>query len=308
MNLYRSIEDIPAGLKPTAVTIGVFDGVHKGHQMLIRRVVELARETGATPGVVTFDRHPLEVVAPGKEPPMISTVEQRAQVLGGLGIEFVLVLTFDEALRRLEPGEFVRKILVDGLGATHVVVGSNFRFGYNHAGTVATLHELGAIEGFGVDIFSLLGGEDAISSTLIRRQIAGGDVETVAGELGRPFRLEGEVVRGAGRGKGLGIPTANLAISPRMAQPKIGVYAGWLTVDGVRHPAVVNVGLNPTFEDRVEPVVEIHALDFDADLYGKSVAIEFTHRLRDELKFDGPDPLVEQIRADIAQARALLGV
>lgn len=308
MNVYRSINEIPPGIKPTAVTIGVFDGVHKGHQMLIRRVVELARQTGATPGVVTFDRHPLEVVAPGKEPAMISTVDQRAEVLGGLGIEFVLVLTFDEDLRRLEPHEFVRDILVDGLGVTHVVVGSNFRFGYNHAGTVATLHELGSIEGFGVDIFSLLGGEDAISSTLIRRQIAGGEVEVVAEELGRPFRLEGEVVTGAGRGKGLGIPTANLQISARMALPKIGVYAGWLTIDGTPHAAVVNVGLNPTFEDRTDPVVEVHVLDYDADLYGKTVAIEFTHRLRDEMKFDGPDPLVEQIRADIAQARALLGV
>ncbi|HVL90860.1 MAG TPA: bifunctional riboflavin kinase/FAD synthetase [Actinomycetota bacterium] len=308
MNIYRSTDDIPPGIKPTAVTIGVFDGVHKGHQMLIRRVVELARETGATPGVVTFDRHPLEVVAPGKEPAMISTVEQRAEVLGGLGIEFVLVLTFDEQLRMLEPHEFVRQILVDGLGVTHVVVGSNFRFGYHHAGTVATLHDLGAFEGFGVDIFSLLGGQDAISSTLIRRQIAGGEVEVVAEELGRPFRLEGEVVRGAGRGKGLGVPTANLQISARMALPKLGVYAGWLTAAGRRRPAVVNVGLNPTFEDRSDPVVEVHVLDFDGDLYGKTVAIEFTHRLRDELKFDGPDPLVEQIRADIAQARALLGV
>lgn len=308
MNVYRSIDEIPDGIKPAAVTIGVFDGVHKGHQMLIRRVVELARDTGATPGVVTFDRHPLEVVAPGKEPAMISTVEQRAGVLGDLGIEFVLVLTFDEDLRRLEPHEFVRDILVDGLGVTHVVVGSNFRFGYNHAGTVATLHELGSIEGFGVDIFSLLGGEDAISSTLIRRQIAGGEVEIVSEELGRPFRLEGDVVRGAGRGKGLGIPTANLRISNRMALPKIGVYAGWLTARGERHPAVVNVGLNPTFEERSDPVVEVHALDYDADLYGETVAIEFTHRLRDELKFDGPDSLVEQIRADIVQARALLGL
>lgn len=308
MKIFRSPAEIPADLKPTAVTIGVFDGVHKGHQMLIRRVVELAQRTGATPCVVTFDRHPLEVVAPGKEPPMITTVEQRAEVLATVGIEFVLILTFDDALRSLQPEEFVREVLVDGLGAAHVVVGSNFRFGYNHAGTVATLHELGAIEGFGVDIFSLLGGQDAISSTLIRRQIAGGEVETVAEELGRPFRLEGVVEHGAGRGKGLGIPTANLRISARMALPKIGVYAGWLTVDGRRHPAVVNVGLNPTFEDRTDPVVEVHVLDFDQDLYGMTVAIEFTHHLRDEVKFDGPDPLVAQIHADIERARTLLGV
>lgn len=327
MIVVHSAADVPADKKPTAVTIGVFDGVHRGHQMLIRRVVEKAQSSGVTPAVVTFDRHPLELIAPGKEPPLITTVRQRAEVLESLGIEVMVILRFDEALRRLKPEEFVRQVLVDGLQVRHVVVGSNFRFGYEHAGTVATLHELGAIYGFDVDIFSLLGGPDAISSTMLRNKIAGGEVEDVADKLGRPFRVEGSVERGAGRGKGLGIPTANLRIPSRIVLPKIGVYAGWLTWPGERgpkgasgasarpphgqgdrHPAVINVGLNPTFEDRTSPIVEVHVLDFDADLYGEVVSVEFTHRLRDEHKFDGPEPLVKQIHEDIARARDLLGV
>ncbi|MGH2831084.1 MAG: bifunctional riboflavin kinase/FAD synthetase, partial [Actinomycetota bacterium] len=302
MIVVHSAAEVPASSKPTAVTIGVFDGVHRGHQMLIRRVIEMARDSGCTPAVVTFDRHPLEVVAPGKEPPLITTVRQRADVLASLGIEVLVVLRFDDALRRLKPDEFVRQVLVEGLSARHVVVGSNFRFGYEHAGTVATLHELGDVYGFHVDIFSLLGGADAISSTLIRRQIADGQVEVVAEELGRPFRIEGTVEHGAGRGKGLGIPTANLRVARRIVLPKIGVYAGWLTWPvqrepgaGTRRPAVINVGLNPTFEDRTEPVVEVHVLDFEADLYGEVVSLEFTHRLRDERRFDGAESLVRQI-------------
>lgn len=299
---------VPARLKPTVVTIGVFDGVHKGHQMILRRVVELARAAAATPGVLTFDRHPLELLAPGREPAMITTVEQRAEVLATLGLELLVVLRFDDALRRLTPEQFVSRILVHDLDARHVVVGSNFRFGYEHAGTVDTLHEQAAVHGFDVDVFPLLGGADAISSTLIRRQLAGGEVEAVAQELGRPFRLEGVVDRGAGRGKGLGIPTANLRSDSRMALPKIGVYAGYLVWKAQRHPAVINVGLNPTFEDRTAPVVEAHALDFDADLYGETVGVEFTHRLRDEVRFDGPEPLLAQIRLDVERARRLLGL
>ncbi len=308
MIIARSAAEVPPALKPTVVTIGVFDGVHKGHQMLMRRVIERAAEQSATPGVVTFDRHPLEVVAPGKEPALITTVRQRAEVLESLGMGVLLILRFDDALRRLEAKDFVRTVLVETLDVRHVVVGSNFRFGYNHAGSVATLHELGAVYGFGVDIFSLLGGDDAISSTLIRRKIAGGEVETVAEELGRPFRVEGHVEHGAGRGKGLGIPTANLRIAPRMVLPKIGVYAGYLIWKDERHPAVINVGLNPTFEERSAPVVEVHALDFDADLYGQVVGVEFTHRLRDEMRFAGAEPLMEAIREDIRKARVLLGL
>jgi riboflavin kinase / FMN adenylyltransferase len=300
---------LPEGVKPSVCTIGVFDGVHKGHQKLMARVVDEARTRSAHPVVITFDRHPLELIAPGKEPPLITTPRQRAEAMEALGIEVLLILTFDDALRRLSPEEFVRTVLVDALAARHVVVGRNFRFGHEHAGTVDTLAELGERFGYTVQIVDLVADEEGtVSSTLIRRQIADGEVEVVAEELGRPFRLEGHVEPGAHRGKGLGFPTANLRVAPKVLLPKVGVYAGWLTWKGKKYPTVVNVGLNPTFEDRTTPIVEAHVIDFDGDLYGQVVSVEFTHHLRDELKFDKVDDLVQAIEDDVARARALLGI
>lgn len=308
MIVAQSLKDLPPSLKPSVATIGVFDGVHRGHQALLKRVTDRAAEKSATPVVVTFDRHPLELLAPGKEPAQITTLRQRADVLSGLGIGALIVLEFNDALRHLEPDEFVRQVLVDALGVVHVVIGSNFRFGYQHAGTIETLRELGTRYGFGVDEFSLVGGDEAVSSTMIRRRLADGEVERVAEELGRPFRLEGVVEKGAGRGKGLGVPTANVRVAPKLALPKIGVYAGWVTHKGNRMPAVINVGLNPTFEERATPVVEAHILDFDGDLYGEVVSVEFTHRLRDELKFTEVDDLIKAMQADVEEARSLLGL
>jgi riboflavin kinase / FMN adenylyltransferase len=298
-----------AGQGPSVVTVGVFDGVHKGHQALMARVVEVGRERGATPAVLTFDRHPLEIVAPEKRPPLITTLHQRAAVMEQVGIELLLVLSFDERMRRLSAERFVRRYVVDALHAVHVVVGANFRFGYRHAGTVDTLRRLGERFGFGVEIFSLVGkGEQTLSSSLIRRQLIAGEVEAVAEELGRPFRLEGEVEAGAGRGRKLGIPTANVRVAPGFILPRTGVYAGWLEWKGERHPAAINVGFNPTFEDRSEPVVEAHILgDFHADLYGEVVGVDFTHRLRDEVKFPDADAMMVQVDRDLAQARELLG-
>lgn len=309
MIVAHGLEALPEGVAPACVTIGVFDGIHRGHQALMRTVVERARDHDARAVVVTFDRHPLEVVAPGKEPPLITTVRQRTEALEALGIDAVLVLRFDEALRRLTPEEFVRRVLVDGLGCVHVVTGSNFRFGFQHEGTIETLNDLGAKFGFGVTIFALVERGEVLSSSLIRRRISEGEVERAHEELGRPFRLEGVVERGAGRGRGLGIPTANLRTEARQVLPKIGVYAGWLRYDGERRPAVVNVGLNPTFEERPAPIVEAHALDTpDVDLYGRTVEVEFTHRLRDERRFETPAALVAQIARDIERARTLLGI
>ncbi|MBI4729941.1 MAG: bifunctional riboflavin kinase/FAD synthetase [Acidobacteria bacterium] len=302
----RSIDAVPADAKPSVVTIGVFDGVHRGHQALVRMVVERARAGGVTPAAVTFDPHPLAVVAPGREPRLLSTVEERVSALGRLGIETVLILRFDEELRRLSPEGFVKRVLVDGLGAVHVVTGTNFRFGYRHAGTIETLSDLGTALGFGVTLVALIAEREMISSSLIRRHVAAGRVGDAAAELGRPFRLDGVVGRGAGRGRALGVPTANLVLDPRLLLPKIGVYAGRLLQGGQSRPAVINVGLNPTFEDREGPVVEVHALDFDRDLYGEKVGVEFAHRLRDELRYPDPGSLVEQIRKDIERARSLL--
>jgi riboflavin kinase/FMN adenylyltransferase len=300
------VRDLAAGR--TVVTVGVFDGVHKGHQALMRTVVEKARELDATPAVLTFDRHPLEVIAPGKEPPLITTLRQRADVYEDVGIELVVVLRFDDALRHLPAEEFVKRYVVDSLRCVHAVVGANFRFGYEGRGTIEMLGELGDRFGFGVTIFALVGeGEQQLSSSLIREQIAAGRVEVVAEELGRPFRLEGVVETGAGRGRGLGIPTANLRVAEKLLLPKVGVYAGWLWWQGRRYQAAINVGYNPTFEDRDRPIVEAHVIEaFDGELYGEVVGVEFTHRLRDELKFPDAGALMEQVRKDIDRARELL--
>jgi riboflavin kinase / FMN adenylyltransferase len=307
----QGLTGLPAGVKPSVATIGVFDGVHVGHQMLIREVVDEARARGASSVVVTFDRHPLELLSPPDAPQLITTLRQRAEVFSELGVDVLLVLRFDDNFRQFPAEHFIERVLVEALGAVHLVVGADFRFGYGGTGTVAVLSELGALHGFSVHVFSLLGQEhvsEAVSSSLIRRQLAEGAVERVAEELGRPFRLEGHVVKGAGRGRGLGIPTANLDVPDKVILPKVGIYAGWMETGGERRPAVINVGFNPTFEDRNRPIVEVHALDFDGDLYGKVIGVEFTHHLRDELKFPDAESLMTEIRRDIARARELLGL
>lgn len=311
MKVIQGLGAVPADVKPSVATVGVFDGVHVGHQMLLRKVVERARREGASAVVVTFDRHPLELLRPDEAPPLITTLRQRAEVFEGLGIDVLLVLRFDEKFRQFPAEDFITRVLVGGLGVVHLVVGENFRFGHGGTGSVETLKELGHQHGFTVDVFSLLTPEqeaEAVSSSLIRRQLAEGEVERVAQELGRPFRLEGHVVKGAGRGRTLGIPTANLEVAEKMILPKVGVYAGWMVAGDRRYPAVVNVGFNPTFEVRDRPIVEVHALDFDGDLYGRVVGVEFTHHLRDELRFPDAESLMEEIRKDIAAARKLLGL
>jgi riboflavin kinase/FMN adenylyltransferase len=308
--LYSGLDEVPPGIRPTVVSIGVFDGVHRGHQALMRTVIEKATELNATPVVVTFNRHPLAVIAPGTEPPLITTVGQRARVMGEVGIKALVVLEFDAAMRHMSPEEFVRVVLVEGLGCAHIVVGANFRFGHQQSGTIETLCDLGAKFGFGVTIFALQldRGDEVVSSSLIRKHIAEGDMEQVAEELDRPYVLEGTVEHGSARGHDLGFPTANLAVHDHMILPKLGVYAGWMRWKDGRYPAVVNVGLNPTFGDRDTPIVEAFIIDFDQDLYDETIEIEFTHRLRDELRFTNVDDLVAQMRADVEQARGLLGI
>ncbi|MFY9587868.1 MAG: bifunctional riboflavin kinase/FAD synthetase [Actinomycetota bacterium] len=310
MKTIQGLGGVPPDVKPSVATVGVFDGVHVGHQMLIGRVVEEARNRAANAVVVTFDRHPLELLSPPDAPQLITTLRQRAEVFEELGVDVLLVLRFDDKFRQYPAEHFIEAVLVEALGVVHLVVGANFRFGHGGTGTVEMLTDLGAKHGFTVDVFKLLGeekGQPAVSSSLIRRQLAEGDVEHVAEELGRPFRLEGHVVKGAGRGRELGIPTANLDVPDKVILPKVGIYAGYLEHAGERHEAVISVGYNPTFEERDRPIVEVHALDFDADLYGKVIGVEFTHHLRDEVKFESADALMEQIRRDITQARELLG-
>jgi riboflavin kinase / FMN adenylyltransferase len=306
MDLAQGIDSLPLGTGPTAVTIGFFDGVHRGHQAVIRRTVDVARGRGLTSVAVTFDRHPREILTPGAEPPLLTTLERKASLIAELEIDSVLVLKFTEEFSRWPHQDFVRRILVEGLRTKHAVVGSNFTFGYKAMGNLAVLSDLGAAQGFsveGVSLFRLDG--RPISSSSIREALTKGDLEWPTQALGRRFVLDGVVTTGAGRGKGLGFPTANLAVPPRMVLPGEGVYAGKAYHQGGSFAAAINVGTNPTFGS--EPLhAEAFLLDFEDDLIGQPMALEFWERLRDETRFDSAEDLARQIKDDVERTRALV--
>ena len=305
--------DVPDDWGRSVVTIGEFDGVHRGHQRIVARAAEAAAELGLPVVVVTFDPHPDEVVRPGTHPPLLGTARRRSELLAGLGVAAVCVIPFTLEFSRLGPDEFVRAVLVDRLHAALVVVGENFRFGHKAAGDVALLAELGEKYDFTAEGVPLLAeGGITISSTGIRALLAEGDVAGAAHDLGRPHRVEGVVVRGHQRGRALGFPTANLETLPHTAIPADGVYTGWLAqldTDGSeleRWPAAISVGTNPTFDGR-ERSVEAYALDRDdLDLYGAHVAVDFVSRLRETLKFGSVDDLVSQMHVDVDEARGQL--
>jgi riboflavin kinase / FMN adenylyltransferase len=298
------------------VTIGVFDGVHRGHQALIGRTVEIARQRGLPSVVLTFDPHPSEVLRPGSHPAQLTTLPRKAELIGQLGVDVLAVLPFTVELSRLTPEEFVHEILVDRLHVATVVVGENFTFGAKAAGNVELLHKLGRRFGFVTHGSALQGdtvrnGEPVeinFSSTYVRSCIDAGDVGAAAAALGRPHRLEGIVVRGDGRGRKLGFPTANLSTPRYAAVPADGVYAAWFVLAAEperRLAAAVSVGTNPTFFGR-ERTVEAFVLDLDKDLYGERVALDFVGRLRGQITFTSVDDLVQQIDDDVARVRELL--
>ncbi|PJE99225.1 bifunctional riboflavin kinase/FAD synthetase [Streptomyces carminius] len=312
MQRWRGLEDIPEDWGRSVVTIGSYDGVHRGHQVIIGRTVERARELGLPAVVVTFDPHPSEVVRPGSHPPLLAPHHRRAELMAGLGVDAVLVLPFTEEFSRLSPAEFVVKVLVDRLHARTVVEGPNFRFGHRAAGTVETLAELGRTYDYDVRVVDLFvrgaaGGGEPFSSTLIRRLVAEGDVAGAAEVLGRPHRVEGVVVRGAQRGRELGYPTANVETLPHTAVPADGVYAGWLVVAGESMPAAISVGTNPQFNG-TERTVEAYAIDrVDLELYGLHVAVDFLAYIRGQEKFATLEGLLERMAEDVRMAKGLLG-
>ncbi|MEU4573048.1 bifunctional riboflavin kinase/FAD synthetase [Nonomuraea sp. ATR24] len=296
----------------SVVTIGVFDGVHRGHQRVAGRAVEIARERGMRSVALTFEPHPEEVVRPGYRPLRLTAARRRAGLLAGLGVQEVRVLGFTVEMSELSPAEFAQEVLADDLRAAVVVVGEDFAFGHRAAGDAEVLRALGDKFDFTVEEVPLL---DAVSSTEIRRRVADGDVAGAAADLGRPHRVEGVVVRGYQRGRQLGFPTANVETPPQTAIPADGVYAGWLECvpvanlpalyEGERWPAAISVGTNPTFEG-VPRTVEAYALDRDdLELYGVHVAVEFAARLRGNTRFDSIEELVAQIHADVDEARRL---
>jgi riboflavin kinase / FMN adenylyltransferase len=297
-------------------TIGVFDGIHRGHQQIIARARQLAGERGLPTVLLTFTPHPSEVVRPGSHPPQLTTNTRKAELAAELGVDVVVFLPFTLEFSKLTPEEFIHQAVVADLHTDAVVVGENFRFGHKAAGDVAMLAELGSRWGFDAEGVPLLrDGGRPISSTYIRSCVEAGDMAATAQALGRPHRLDGVVVRGDQRGRGLGFPTANVRTASYAAVPADGIYAGRVVridewgntlTDLPALPSAVSVGTNPTFDGRHRSV-EAYVLDFEGDLYGQNLGVEFVHRLRGMVRFDSVEDLITQMTDDVARTRQLLG-
>ncbi len=296
----------------SVITIGAYDGVHLGHQAVIAEVRRIADATGARSAVLTFDRHPASVVRPESAPQLLTDLDQKLELLAATGIDATLVVKFDEAQSLEEPMSFAQRVLVECVAASVVVVGEDFHFGHGREGNVATLRELGVLRDFEVLPLSLIprldGPDEPISSTAIRRAMAGGQVELAASMLGHPFEARGVVVQGDQRGRLLGFPTANVEVPIAVCVPSDGVYAGWYhRPDGSRHACAINLGRRPTFYEHADhSLLEAHLLDFAGDLYTETAHVEFTNFLRSERKFDGIDALISQLKNDIDHARTVL--
>lgn len=309
------ITDLDEPLWPgerTVVTIGAYDGVHLGHQAVIADVRRIAEREGARSVVLTFDRHPATVVRPESAPLLLTSPEQRLELLAATGVDATVIVTFDEEQAKESAQQFVERVLVKALAVKVVVVGENFHFGSHREGNVKLLEECGRADDFVVDPIRLVprsdGIDEPISSTAIRRALAGGEVERAALMLGRQHELRGVVVRGDQRGRLLGFPTANVEVPNAMCMPADGVYAGWYErPDGSVHPCAINLGRRPTFYEHADhSLLEAHLLDFSGDLYGERAKVRFEHFLRSEQKFDGIDALKEQLARDVDHARQLL--
>jgi riboflavin kinase/FMN adenylyltransferase len=286
----------------SGVAIGVFDGVHRGHLRVFA-----ALDTADTKVVLTFGTHPAAALSPQGAPPKLTTLKGRLALFAAAGIDSTAILDFDDEMISMTPEAFVERVLVNGLDARLVAVGDGFRFGNKAGGSTDTLIELGRTHGFEVAVVPILSIDgNEIRSTTIREAIAVGDVERAADLLGRPYLIQGIVVPGEGRGRTIGVPTANISFPSGLAVPRRGVYAVYAEVDGERLPAVANFGIRPTFGGD-EEVLEVHVIAMDVDLDGREIGVQFVARLRNEQRFDGVDALVEQIQADISAAGALFG-
>lgn len=308
MQIFQGVSEVPDAWPLSAVSIGKFDGVHAGHRALINAMLQHSDSAGLASVVVTFDRNPLALLAPDDCPNALVSTQQKLDLLAETGVDATLMLAFDRALAQLPAETFVRQILVDALHASHVLVGHDFRFGAKGAGDAALLHELGAELGFSVEVIDDVhpDGDRRISSTWIRELLDAGDVTGAGRLLGHIPTVRGIVVHGAARGRELGFPTANLSPDSEGLVPADGVYAGWLIDDGIRYPAAISVGNNPTFEGVPQKQVEAYVIDEDLDLYDHCVEVEFAARIRGMVAFTGIDPLIAQMRDDVVQARALL--
>jgi len=290
--------------RPTVLTLGVFDGLHLGHQLIMRTVVERAQATGAVPTVITFDPHPRAVLHPESAPPLLQTLDQKVEGFGVLGIEQTIVIRFDEAFSKIRAEEFLRDVARDRLHATEVYLGCGFAFGHNREGNIELLRRVGDELGFVADeVPEVRLRNQRVSSSKIRALLSAGKVNLARRLLGRPYGVEGRVERGAERGASLGFPTANLHPRNRVI-PRNGVYVTGTLIDGEWRRSVTNVGLRPTFTDDREPSVETFVLNWAGDLYGDVVRVRFLHRLRDERKFASIDELKAQIESDVKRAQS----
>lgn len=293
----------------SVVTIGAYDGLHRGHVAVISSVVQRARQVGERSAVVTFDRHPASVVRPESAPLLLTSLEQRIELLKQTGLDAVVVLEFDEAASAEEAEDFIRRVFVEGLCAKEIIVGEDFHFGRGRRGDVQLLSTLGKDHDFVVTPLQLQRSEsqDIISSTAIRAAVKSGDIATANTMLGRNIEISGQVVHGDERGRTIGFPTANVDVAEGFIVPADGVYAAKCrTESGDRFACAVNIGKRPTFYGSADrSLVECHLLDFTGDLYGQVLAVEFVERLRDEQRFDGLDALKEQLRSDVDRARQI---
>ncbi|MEZ5238619.1 MAG: bifunctional riboflavin kinase/FAD synthetase [Microthrixaceae bacterium] len=318
MQIVRDPVSCPRPEEGTVVTIGAYDGLHLGHRKVIADVCSRAREGGHASALVTFDRHPAQVIRPDSAPLLLTDLDQKLELLEDTGIDITVVIEFDAARAEETAEDFVREVLVGCLNARHVVVGEDFHFGHRRAGNVALLQEMGLTEGFGVSGVRLVGTDGAparddaqVSSTAIRRALHDGRLADANRMLGRPHEMRGPVVQGDRRGRQIGFPTANVAIGEEMLMPADGIYAGHLVRHpggGERLPSAIYLGHRPTFYDQTAAtLLEVHVLDFEGDLYGEQVGVTFEHRIRGDRAFEGVEALAAQLDLDCARARTLLG-
>jgi riboflavin kinase / FMN adenylyltransferase len=299
MQVFRSLAEVPPAQRGRAVAVGTFDGVHLGHREVIRNAREWGREHDARVAVVTFDPHPLQVLQPDDAPPLLTPTSVKVDLIGELGVEELVPIPFTEDFSRLEAVDFCRDVLAGSLGAVHVSVGENFRFGHGARGDAVVLAKRSEFETSVVPLVHH--GGAPVSSSRIRSVLAEGEVSEAAVLLGGPFQLEGVVVEGDRRGRLLGMPTANVAPVRGSLLPGRGIYAG----RALDHAAAISIGTRPTFESDAGVLVEAHLIEFEGDLYGKTLRLSFLERLREELRFESAEALVEQMRKDVERVREL---
>ena len=313
MQVITDLAESPWPRERSVITIGAYDGVHRGHRAVIDEVRSLAAANHCRSAVITFDRHPASVVRPESAPNLLTDLDQKLELLAETGVDATILVRFDEQQSVETATDFVERVLVRALHTRTIVVGEDFHFGRQRSGNVALLRELGALHDFDVDGRDLVpradGVDEPISSTAIRRALAGGQVELAADMLGRPYETRGAVVQGDQRGRLLGFPTANVEVPNKVCLPADGVYAGWyLRPDGLRHACAINLGRRPTFYEHAEhSLLEAHLIEFAGDLYAERARVQFTHFLRSERKFDGIDALISQLKTDVDNARDVLG-